>query len=70
MSAILIPDVTPGPPRLLPIGLVGEPTPGVSARRTRRTRTAPVIPTDCTTCLSAGSVRRGICDICGAVVVE
>jgi hypothetical protein len=27
---------------------------------------APVLITDCTTCRSAGSVRRGVCDICGA----
>lgn len=71
MSAILIPDATPGAGKLRPpLRLVGEPNPGVSARRTRRTRAAPVVPTDCTTCLSAGSVRRGICDICGAVVVD
>jgi hypothetical protein len=25
---------------------------------------------DCPTCLSAGSVRRGVCDICGARSVK
>jgi hypothetical protein len=28
----------------------------------------PVVPTDCSVCLSAGSARRGVCDICGARV--
>ena len=28
----------------------------------------PVVPTDCPVCLSAGSARRGVCDICGAQV--
>ena len=29
---------------------------------------APVVVTDCPVCRSAGSVRRGVCDICGAEV--
>jgi hypothetical protein len=29
---------------------------------------APVVLTDCPFCLSAGSARRGVCDICGAAV--
>jgi hypothetical protein len=29
-----------------------------------------VVPTDCPSCQSAGSVRRGVCDNCGARAVE
>ena len=29
-----------------------------------------VVPTDCLSCQSAGSVRRGVCDNCGARAVE
>jgi hypothetical protein len=29
-----------------------------------------IVPTDCLSCQSAGSVRRGVCDNCGARVVE
>lgn len=29
-----------------------------------------VVPTDCLSCQSAGSVRRGVCDNCGARTVE
>ena len=31
---------------------------------------AAVEVADCPTCLSAGSVRRGVCDICGARPVD
>lgn len=31
---------------------------------------AQVVPTDCLSCQSAGSVRRGVCDICGARAVD
>jgi hypothetical protein len=30
----------------------------------------PVALSDCPTCLSAGSVRRGVCDICGTEAGE
>jgi hypothetical protein len=75
MSAILIPstasDTAARRPRLglaVLAELVGVPNAGAASTRTRRKRTPPVVPTDCATCLSAGSVRRGVCDICGAVV--
>jgi hypothetical protein len=29
---------------------------------------SPVELTDCPACLSAGSVRRGVCDICGTEI--
>ena len=76
MSATLVPDHRPdavGTAARQRGGLAGDAAarPAVSrTRRIRRTRTAPVVPTDCTVCLSAGSVRRGICDICGAVAVK
>jgi hypothetical protein len=70
MTAILIPDVTPEPPAGRPrAGYTGDPLAGTATRRPRRV-TTPVVPTDCPTCLSAGSVRRGICDICGTATVE
>ena len=30
----------------------------------------PVVVGDCPACLSAGSVRRGVCDICGTEMPE
>jgi hypothetical protein len=33
-------------------------------------RLVPVEVADCPSCLSAGSVRRGVCDICGARPVD
>ncbi len=33
-------------------------------------RLAAVEVADCPTCLSAGSVRRGVCDICGTRAVK
>ena len=69
MTAILIPDVTPDPPAGRPrAGYTGD-LARTATRRSRRV-TTPVVPTDCTTCLSAGSVRRGICDICGTASDE
>lgn len=79
MSTILIPDLEPGAVATsLPrpghgndaIAGVDGLAAGTPDGRTRRVSAAPVVPTDCTTCLSAGSVRRGICDICGTVTVR